>query len=174
MKGPAATGAIGMTAVVATAQGSDWGLLAPLESILEPIVDIIKPLLPANFGVLLLAVALTYLVASKLALRTSQSQVSWAGDIGSPGHWEDIWRREEQGLWDWLEDRIGMDEIPTLQQRNSKQKTFEKVFESRTAGTALKDRQVDEAIAVMEERLDALRKVVEKKKRQAANPVKEL
>jgi len=130
--------------------------------------------LPANFGLILFVVVLTYLVASKFALRAPQNQVSRAGHLGSPGHWEDIWRREEQGLWDWLEDRIGMDEIPTLQQKNSKQKTFEKVFESRTAGTALKDRQVDEAITAMEERLDALRKVVEKRKRQAASPVKEL
>lgn len=67
---------------------------------------------------------------------------------------------EEEGLWDWLEDRAGVDRIPSL--GNSRQMAFEKTL-ARSAGLAMKDRQVQEAISVMKERLGSLERLVEER-----------
>jgi len=68
----------------------------------------------------------------------------------------------EEGLWEWLEDRAGIDSIPNLQQREGRRKSFEKKF-ANAAGSVMKDRQVEEAISVMKERLISLERIVEKK-----------
>lgn len=119
--------------------------------------DIFGPLLPANFGVIVLTVVLTWLVSGMLRPAANGGHVATRG---GQHRWEDMWMGEEEGLWDWLEDRAGVDRIPSL--GNSRQMAFEKTL-ARSAGLAMKDRQVQEAISVMKERLGSLERLVEER-----------
>lgn len=95
--------------------------------------------------------------------------------ISLPGHtsperlaaYEEIWRREESNLWNWLEDRVGLDSIyvPT---GDSTQKDRQKVLAARNMGKKVMDermseRQMGDAIRVTEERLAALKEAVARK-----------
>jgi hypothetical protein len=78
--------------------------------------------------------------------------------------YEELWRREESELWDWLEDRVGMDGLyaPKIDDR-------QKVLSAREMGRRLKSegmrgREVDDAIRITEERLGALKAAVEREK----------
>lgn len=151
------TGA-GRVAAVAAPPAASWGILEPLKPIFGPVADIFGPLLPANFGVIVLTIVLTWLVSGMLRPAANGGHVATRG--GAQPWWEDVWMGEEEGLWDWLEDRAGVNRIPSL--GNSKRMAFEKTL-ARGAGPAMKDRQVQEAISVMKERLGSLERLVEER-----------
>lgn len=142
-----------------------WGLLGPLKPVLGPLVDIIQPLLPANFGSILIAVILTWVIASRFRPESSALEKPSAN---TPSHLEHMWRGEEEALWDWLDDRVSLDEhisAPFNRHSNAdkadKKKKGKKGVVKRTAGARIKERQVHEAIAVMEERLNALKRIAD-------------
>ena len=92
--------------------------------------------------------------------------------------YEEIWRREESGLWDWLEDRIGMQGIVSPSSSSSSdQSALKNVRKQREnslkdpgrqatlADEVMSDREMDHAIKVTEERLEDLKLAVQKKRR---------
>ena len=92
--------------------------------------------------------------------------------------YEEIWRREESGLWDWLEDRIGMQGIVSPSSSSSSdQAALKKVRKQREkslkglgrqaalVNEVMSDREMDHAIKVTEERLEDLKLAVQKKRR---------
>ena len=92
--------------------------------------------------------------------------------------YEEIWRREESGLWDWLEDRIGMQGIVSPSSSSSSdQAALKKVRKQREkslkglgkqaalVNEVMSDREMDHAIKVTEERLEDLKSAVQKKRR---------
>jgi hypothetical protein len=104
-----------------------------------------------------------------------------AGDIGfaggrlsSPAHrlaaYEEMWKKEESELWDWLEDRVGMDLVghtstaSTKKQAPRKSKLKSKNMEARLREERMSGRQLEHAIRVTQERLLTLQEVVEKQK----------
>ncbi|KAI5797718.1 hypothetical protein EDC01DRAFT_614017 [Geopyxis carbonaria] len=157
-RGEAASRSAGGAVKAAEAAQKDdsWGILEIFKPFFGPVVDIVKPLLPENFTTILLFVLVAWLVIGRLRTDTSTEVAR-----DNRGRWEDAWHVEEDGLWEWLEDRTGIEGI-TLQQREGQDKIFEKAYKARTAGKPVKDRQVKDAIAVMEQRLDALKRIVEK------------
>jgi len=75
--------------------------------------------------------------------------------------YEEIWRRQESELWEWLEDRVNMDRL-----RDVGKMPFEaKAIESRLRDEKMDERAVDAAIKVTEEKLRVLKASVEKMKR---------
>ncbi|KAI7655031.1 hypothetical protein KC322_g18422, partial [Hortaea werneckii] len=101
--------------------------------------------------------------------------------VGMPGYstpqrlaaYEELWRREESELWDWLEDRGGLDHIYAPD--NAVKQDRQKVLNARGMGRRLEDEsmnehQVDEAVRITEERLSALKEAMARKraKRQQA------
>ena len=82
--------------------------------------------------------------------------------------YEEIWRREESNLWDWLEDRVGLDGI-FVPSGDGQQKDRQKVLAARSMGKKvsedrMSERQMDDAIRVTEERLSVLKDAVARKK----------
>jgi hypothetical protein len=85
--------------------------------------------------------------------------------------YEDLWRREEDELWRWLEDRVAMDRaLRGVEEGKSRGgslwgriKGVEEV-QQRLGSEEMAGRQMDEAIRVTQEKLDVLREAVEKKK----------
>jgi len=143
---------------------SNWGLLEPLHGVLEPVVDIVRPLLTGN---ILYGLLVGLLVASWFRFgfsgRGGNNRDAGIGFFGTPERvaaYEEIWRREESELWEWLEDRVGRDRLRDV---------GEMPIQARTTQNKLKDERMDEremdaAIRVTEEKLRVLKASVEKKK----------
>ena len=118
-----------------------------------------------------------------------------AGGSGSPGTflirgfdpgsylnspvWEQSWYAEEQGIWDWLEDRVGlhsanMGGIPDLTQEERRLKSWSKlrkmeknqVLDKIRGVGGMADREVEEAVRVMEKRLEVFKGVMNERRRE--------
>jgi hypothetical protein len=149
----------------AESRAANWGLLEPLRLILDPLFSIIRPFITSQ---VVIAVLFALLMYTWIALPQRGGGVGLAG-YGSPqrlASYEDLWRREESDLWDWLEDRVGLDHLsaPALTDR-------QKVLSGKGMSKKLDDermsqRQMDDAIEVTEQRLSALKDAVARKKRE--------
>lgn len=150
-------------AVAAKPAAEDWGLLEPLHGILGPIVDIAKPLLTGN---ILYGLLVGLLVASWFRFGFSGREGSrdlGMGFISTPERvaaYQEIWKREESELWEWLEDRVGMDRL-----RDSSRMPIEaNNMHEKLKHEEMEQREIDAAIRVTEEKLKVLKQSVEKKK----------
>ena len=154
--------------VAAEQQASNWGLLEPLHGPLKPIISLLGPFMTSQVVIAVLFVLLMY---------TWISPPGRSGyGIGLPGHtsperlaaYEEIWRREESNLWDWLEDRVGVDSIYAPGADSNKQER-QRVLAAQRMGKKLdnermNERQMDDAIRITEDRLSALKDAVSRKK----------
>lgn len=147
---------------------ADWGVLEFTRPVLGPIVDIVKPILPANFSTILLLLIVGWLLVRRLAWTEPVGKEVAKQGTGGAGAWEDAWRTEEENLWDWIEDRAGVERI--LAGREGRVAAFEGTLKKRGVGEKMKERQVDEAIRVMEERLQALKRVADDREAGRSRP----
>jgi hypothetical protein len=150
----------------------DWGLFEPVHGILVPILDIVKPLLTGN---MMYGLLVGLLVASWFRFgfsgRSDAGRDLGLGYFGTPERvaaYEEIWRREESELWEWLEDRIGMDRLRDV----SKMPMEAQDMAERLKDERMEEREVDHAIRVTEEKLKVLKKTVEKRKAESAGKEK--
>lgn len=162
----------------AQAKDENWGLLEPLHGILGPVVDVFKPYISSNMviGFLLFLTVFSWLRGPRAPAK---------GQLGLPAMsssdriaaYEEIWRREESELWDWLEERVGMqgiaypvasegqDQRALKKARNQREQTLKnQAIRAKLAQESMSDRQVDHAIRVTEERLRDLKEAVQKKR----------
>lgn len=149
----------------AAAKKQDWGLFEPLQGIFGPLVDILTPVLTGNvvYGLLV-----GLLVATWFGFGFNPRQA--AGQIGFLNHpdrivaYEEMWRREESDLWDWLEERVGLHRmnegaVPIRKRVVEPRTVEEKIREER-----MNDREIEEAIRITGEKLEVLRHVMDRKK----------
>lgn len=155
-----------------TKKEEDWGLFEPARGVLGPVVSIAQPLMHSHVAFGVIGFLLLMLWFRKPA---SAVDVGFAGGkLSNPAHrfaaYEEMWRQEESELWDWLEDRIGMDLLSdnpkvglkkqTPKESNAKSKNVEaKLREER-----MSEREMEDAIRVTQERLLVLQKAVEKRR----------
>lgn len=156
-------------------QNENWGALKPLRAILGPIVDILSSLISKNMviGFLSILVVLTWLWSST---PTSRGRKGLQG-MPTPERlaaYEEIWRREENSLWDWLEERIGMEGVAYPTFRTVDQEAFQKArnqreqslknrhFEAHMVDETINERELAQAIRAMEQRLDELKLAVKR------------
>jgi hypothetical protein len=140
----------------------NWGLLEPLRGIFGPIIDILKPVLTGN---ILYGLLVGLLVASwfRFGFSGRGSNNRDIGFFGTPERiaaYEEIWRREESELWDWLEERVGMERLREASRNPGERKHME----DKLRDERMEERELDAAIRVTEEKLKVLKGVVEKKK----------
>lgn len=179
------------TTAVGHAPAADWGIFQPVQPILGPIVDIGKPLLGGNlmYG-LLVGLLVAFWCGYGFPVRSSSAPRPY-GDPGSfsasslPDRiaaYEEMWRREESDLWDWLEERVGIDRLSgELRNAGDRSTGFGpsgsarrlKAGEARTIEERLRlekaeHREVEDAIRVTEERLRVLQDMMRKKREQPA------
>ena len=107
------------------------------------------------------------------------------GQLGFPGlssperiaAYDEIWRKEESDLWDWLEERISMegiaypasskfeDQEAVKKARAQREKSLKgQGMQARLALESMKEREVDHAIRVTEERLQELKGALQRKR----------
>lgn len=131
---------------------------------LGPILDILKPLLTGNvvYGLLVgLLVAAWFGVG--FPSNGSQRAVNMYGYPDRLAAYEEMWRREESELWDWLEERVGLERL------NEGRMPTRKPIEARTVEEKVREermdeREIQEAIRVTEEKLNVLKGVMNNKK----------
>ena len=155
-----------------------WGLLQPLHGTLGPLFDIFSSIISANIiiGILIFLLLVTWL---RIPSRSSKGAVGFP-QISTPERiaaYEEIWRREEHSLWDWLEERIRMEGIayPTSSldsdqealkkaRRQREQSLKLRAIKEKLAEKNMSEREIDDAILVAEEKLEVLRKALRKKR----------
>ncbi|KAK4502643.1 hypothetical protein PRZ48_006069 [Zasmidium cellare] len=141
-----------------------WGFLEPVHQIVGPIIDIVRPFITSQvvIAVLFVLLAYTWLVGG----RGPTSGVAYPG-YTSPERiaaYEEIWRREESALWEWLEDRTGLtDGVPLgagVRHREQQKVIARKLNEDES----MSERQIDEQIRTTEEKLAGLKEAVERRR----------
>ena len=149
--------------VVKTSAKHGWGVLEPVHGLVGPAIDIVRPLLTGNvmYGLLVGLLVATWF---NFGFTNRQSPSRYGHDVGYPGYtdrlaaYEEMWRREESELWEWLEERIGLDQL-------GRKKVEEKVREE-----GLDDLEIREAIKVTEEKLNALKSALQNRGGQGVDP----
>ncbi|KAK4546674.1 hypothetical protein LTR36_001892 [Oleoguttula mirabilis] len=155
------------TSVATEQKPMTWGPLEPLHQILDILFGMVKPLITSQ---VIIAVLFALLLYNWITGPRGGSGVGSAG-FSSPQRlaaYEEMWRRDESELWDWLEDRAGLDHLyaPSLNKdKQDRQKTLSARSMAKKLGDErMNERQIDDAIRVTEERLGALKDAVARKK----------
>lgn len=158
-----------------------WGLLEPVRPILEPVTSMLKPLWSGNVVILIVG-----LLLYMMFFRTPSTPSMLSRDVGCPGlslpqrlaAYDEMWRREESELWNWLEDRVGMDGMvfPSLHHRmpetHAGHRSFrvnaadERELVARLREEKVSDREMDHAIRTTRQRLETLEEMMNKRKAQ--------
>lgn len=143
-----------------------WGALEPVRPLLEPVTDIVKPILTGNvmYGLLVGLLVASWFGFGFPQSRNVQPYVPNAGPY-TPDRlaaYEEMWRREDSELWDWLEERIGLDQL-----HGEGGNARKKAMQPRTAEEKLREermdmREVEEAMRVTGEKLKVMQDVLGK------------
>lgn len=174
-----AAAAAGAALEAAKRESQSWGLFEPLRGPLGPLVDLFKPLWSAN-----IALAFVVFLVFTVWFRQSGSPPALTSNVAYSGlsvperivAYEEMWRREENELWDWLEERVGMngfaypaadrskasEERLRLQRRNF----LGGDFATRLREEKMTEREMTDAIRVTKERLQVLEDVIGSRKEQ--------
>ncbi|KAK6343055.1 hypothetical protein TWF718_008431 [Orbilia javanica] len=153
----------------AASAAQKWGLLAP---VMEPITSLV-----GEFGAGILVTLMIVMLSMSLS-RAIFGDASGGGGRerglrkGEREILAEMWMREEAGLWEWLEDRAGVDEvISPFEERVGKRYDWEgKAMkegirrQSGNVDSRMAERMVQEGIRVTEERLGVLKRVSEERK----------
>ncbi|KAL9592589.1 MAG: hypothetical protein Q9179_006568, partial [Wetmoreana sp. 5 TL-2023] len=165
-------------------QDKSWGVFEPLHGPLGPVVDVISPLISSNTIIAFLVFLLLISWFRGPKSRHAGNQLRYA-NMPSPARmaaYEEIWRTEESELWKWLEERMDMRDIsyPASTGRKSAEVQAQRKrylqsqgFKAKLAEEQMSEREVDHAIEVTEEKLEALKMALHKKKGQRSKAVTE-
>jgi hypothetical protein len=150
----------------------DWGLLEPARPLLSPFVDILKPVMTGNvvYGLLVgLLVATWFGFGSNASAGRYGRELGYMSSADRHAAYEEMWRREESELWEWLEGRVGLERLngaPVAAVPPRKKAAMEeKIREDK-----MSEREIKEAIRVTEEKLKVLLSVVEREAETKAFP----
>ena len=145
----------------------NWGPLEPIRSILEPVVDIVQPLL-TNQVVLGLLVGLLVTSWFGVGIPGRRNRSPLGGELrlhtaDRLAAYEEMWRREDTELWDWLDERVGLDRLNSDRLAPIRKRPMEpRSAEEKLREEKMDERQVEEAIRVTEEKLKVLKGVMQK------------
>lgn len=153
----------------ASPKTQDWGLFEPLHGILGPIFDILKPVMTGNvvYGLLVGLLVSTWF---GFGFNGQHRGTGYGRDLGFSSYpdravaYEEIWRREESVLWDWLDERVGLHRMNAGATPMRKRVTEPRTVEEKLQGERMSEREVEEAIRVTEEKLHILKSVIDRRR----------
>ncbi|KAL8834795.1 MAG: hypothetical protein Q9170_003591 [Blastenia crenularia] len=157
-------------------QDDSWGILEPLHGIFGPIVEPMSSWISPNMiiGFLIFLLLINWFRGPKA--RHSSSQIGFPTMTGPErmAAYEEIWRTEESELWKWLEERMGMQDASYPAAGSHKSPAGERAqrgrylqsqgFRAKMAEERMSEREVEYAIRVTEEKLEALKMAVREKR----------
>ncbi|KAJ5134685.1 hypothetical protein N7476_002110 [Penicillium atrosanguineum] len=164
-------------------QAESWGLFEPIRAILEPVTSMLKPLWSGNVVILIIGLLLYMAFFRAPSASSTLSRGTGLPGLSLPQRlaaYDEMWRREESELWNWLEDRVGMDGMvfPTLHHRMPEAHPTRKASQVNVADELnlidrlreekASDRDMDHAIRTTRQRLDILEEIMNKRKVQPA------
>lgn len=164
----------------ASKQEENWGVFEILRPSLEPVISPVKPFVRVNVVVTILVIMVCWMWFRGPGARSS-TELSRLNRVERLMMYDDIWRREETDLWNWLEDRAGVDgtvlrnaikEAGSSDREDQQRvKQRQKLLKSKDMQTRLREenksmKEMEEAVRVTQERLDSLRKTLERQKNQ--------
>ncbi|EEP79407.1 conserved hypothetical protein [Uncinocarpus reesii 1704] len=157
-------------------KAASWGLLEPLRGPLSPITDIFSPFWSPNVAIVVLC-SLLFMTWFRSWEDIGRGTVApRTRSRGIPLHhlsiperllaYDELWAKEESELWDWLEDRVGMENlvIPVADTDRSYSKQAHRDAENRLRDERMSEREIADAIRVTQQRLETLQQVVERRK----------
>ena len=164
-----------MKAVATGAQPKDssWGIFEPLHGILGPVIDIFSPMISSEMviGFLIIVILINWFRAPRSSI--SGNSLAYVPTPQKIAAYEEIWRREESDLWDWLEERVGMqgvaypesDREAVIQARRQREQSLRsKGLRSKLEDLKMSEREVDHAIKVTEQKLAVLKRAIQERK----------
>lgn len=146
-------------------QASDWGLFEPVHGLLKPVIGLLSPFITSQTIIAVLFVLLVYTWMNPPISRRGTGLGYFPGPT-SPQRlaaYEEMWRREESELWDWLENRVGLEGVYAPSLGGAAKGDRQRVLTARSMGKKLDEddkmnqRQIDDAIRTTEEKLLALK-----------------
>ncbi|KAH8911406.1 hypothetical protein BR93DRAFT_956297 [Coniochaeta sp. PMI_546] len=146
----------------------DWGLFEPARPFLGPFVDILGPVMTGNvvYGLLVgLLVATWFGFGSNASGGRYGRELGYIASADRQAAYEEMWRREESELWDWLEERVGLERLngaPIAAVLPRKKGADPRSMEEKMREDRMSEREIREAIRVTEEKLRVLKEVVER------------
>lgn len=169
-----------VTTVEHQTKEENWGMLELLRGLLGPVVDTFKPFATGPAAVVILFLLFMLWLRSPTSTAVGYSGFNGAQRMAA---YEEMWRREEGELWDWLEHRVGIEGLVlgnanrdrTLNQRNSNadakkaSRQRQKLLvgnniEARLREEKMVEREMEDAIRITQERLRVLTELMEKRK----------
>lgn len=160
------------TASSKSAVSSHWGPLEPLRAVGDAVSGALGPMFNTTGILGILLVLVSFLWLRQAYADPSSSTVDRAGRTAHRASgYEDIWRREENDLWNWLESRLHLDDVYGVGRSGSVSSQSQKVLREKGTGTdadleeQMNQRQLDDAIRVTEKRLAQLKASIERKRR---------
>lgn len=131
-------------------------------------LDIAQPLLTGNVVYILLVFLLitawfSFGSSKRPVARPYGSELAFISQPDRLAAYEEMWRREESELWEWLEERVGMDRLNSGELHTRKKVLQPRTVEERLREEHMDEREIKEAIRITEEKLHVLKSVVDKK-----------
>lgn len=138
------------------AKEKNWGIFEPIRGLLGPVADIVEGLFDSK----VIAGVLFILLIWSLFFRSRSTSLSQPHTPAQRiAAYEQIWQTEEAELWKWMEERVALDRVHEATGRKIQQA---REMQDKLVDHSMTDRQVDEAIRVTEERLEALKHAVKR------------
>lgn len=151
-------------------QEDDWGLLDFLRPVLGPVVDPIKPLFSARSmcGFLLFLLIVTWFRNSRVRAVNKNAILAGPQHWSDPSAYERTWHKEEDALWKWLEERVGMKNgVPVTSgdkanadKTKTARKARQQVLRGRSDSDDMSVREIEYALQVTKEKLGKLERAV--------------
>jgi hypothetical protein len=160
----------------------DWGMFDFLRGGLNQVVSIFQPAAngPVAISVILILLFLLWFRGSSRPSTGSVGYMEYSS-ANRIAAYDEMWRREESELWDWLEARAGLnglamgDEAGSAVSKDSKKdskvklKQRQKILggkdvEAKLNEERMSEREMEDAIRVTQERLHVLKDVVERRR----------
>ncbi|WEW56519.1 hypothetical protein PRK78_001965 [Emydomyces testavorans] len=161
------------------AKVANWGLFEPLRGPLSPILDTFQPFWRSDVAVVVLC-SLLFMMWYRAP---STYGLGYHGVVLHPLSvperlvaYDELWTKEESELWDWLEERVGMDGlvIPVAdtersdskrqQQLRQQRRRDYKDAEAKLRDERMSEREIADAIRVTQLRLETLQQAIERRK----------
>lgn len=139
---------------------SNWGLFEPIRGLLGPLADILESLFTPQMIITILGALVFYLWFFR-APTSAVGPNQWSSAQRQVAY-EEIWRHEESELWKWLEERVALDRAHSGVAGAHVQS--DQASQIRISPANMKEREMDEAIRVTEERLKVLKNSVDRER----------